>query len=492
MATEVRRLNKRFVTILTIGVMVVLTVVIGVMIVATTHKDPELYGKRGDDFMKAGNYIEAGKNYSLAYRYSKKNPQWLIKIAESQYQQGETGRALGSLQGAVTADATLVDARKRLVEIYYEMGGRTPPPAFAKTMEDEADKLIKMIPEKQAGGATKKTLAMAYHVRGVARNARRSEDSQLEKLAQEDLNKAILLDSNPEYVESLATMSMTGAQQMARLAASANITPESYDEYIKNMGEKIAEAESHYLSLAKQSQTSESLIALGNFYFQMWGNLEKAMSGFCTSHVEQIQNTIQQANRQLESLEAEKQGTADDRRRTRQRVSNQISQLKREIPEWKVRAKKHNDQFQACSKKALEYFNGAMKLAQTSEQRVEAQMSLSRYYVVYGDPVKAESLILQAIRENPQGYLPYRLLAMIDRQIASQLKADAGRAKMEEAIKAVEHRVNDLPHDFKGIKGRTNRYQLVDLKAILTEIYVDSQKGEDLAKADKLLADMST
>jgi tetratricopeptide (TPR) repeat protein len=494
MAKQVRRLNKRFVTFLTIGIMVVLTVAIGILIMATRHKDPQVYADRGDTCMVEGDYLLAAQNYMKAYKYSGNDPSWLIKASEAQYEQGDVKYALNALQLAVTADPNMVEARKRLVDMYWTLWGRSAAASLAKTVEDEADKLVKMIPEASAekDPKQKEALALGYHVRGVMRGKRRAEDSSLERLAKEDIEKAISLDSKPDYVQSLATMSLENAQQMVRLAGSETISPEAFDTYIEKMDASIGEAEKVYLSLAKSApDNSEAFVKLGDFYYQMWSRLGQAISGVCKLQGGRAENTIYGLNEQLAMLNQSKEVSVDDRRRKAQRLRNEISLVQRLIPEWKQRAERHEAKAKTCNARALEFYTQALVLAKDTESKVDARLALANYYVGNGQMAKAEPLAREAIQEDPQGYKAYRLFAMVMKQRAGESK-EAREACTDEAIEMVSHRVNDLPHDLGGVKGRLNRYQRADLIAILVEYYLDRQQGDDLAKSDGMLKELET
>jgi len=490
MAKQVRRLNKRFVTFLTIGIMVVLTVAIGILITATAHKDPKKYGDLGDANMKSGDYKEAIRNYSKAYRYDKKNPSWLLKISEANYQKGDIKNALGSLQNALTANSNMVEARERLVQMYWDIYGRFAPAALAKMMEEEADKLIKMIPETSAekNPELKKALALGYHVRGFGESKRVAEDPSLEAKAKADLEKAISLDSKTEYVQSLAVMYLEKAQQMVRLAAGETITPDAFDEYLRKMYTNIADAEKLYLQLAKASPAdSEAFLTLGDFYFQGWGRGEQAIGMFCASRANGIENNLQTIQSEITKTSESKEGTAESRRRTIQRLRSSMVDMQSQIPEWKQRAKDHEAKTKQCYDQSLKYYKQALALAKGKEAKVNAEVSLANYYLVQNQIKDAEGLIRQAISDDPDGYTAYRLFATLMRQKASTAKGEEGKAYTDEAIRMLEKRVNEGPKVFDGLQGRKNRALHVDLSSVLVELYLGRQDKGDLSKADELL-----
>jgi tetratricopeptide (TPR) repeat protein len=492
MAKQERRLNKRFVTILTIGIMVLLTIIIAVMIIATSRKDPQIYSDRGDNFMKQGNYVEAAKNYGNAFRYSKKNPKWLVKIAEAQYQGGDERKAMGSLHSAVVADSTLVSAQKRMLEIYYELIGRTANPAAMKTMEEEADRLIKMIPETSKDPELKKTLALGYHCRGVARYGRRVEDPNLGKLAAEDINRAIGLDEKPDYVVSKAMMILGEAQDMIRAARSEGISPETYDEFIAKMRQQIGKAEELYLSLAKVSkENAEALDTLGDFYFQIWGNTELSMGGYCQNLAEGLSANVAQINRQLEDLAAGKKISGEEKRRIRQKAENQKGQWKREIPEWTRRSEQHNQQAKKCFAKALELYKNAVAVAHTKGLKVFSRISLANYYLANNDLGKAEKLIREAVQLDPGGFMAYRMLAEALKRSGDRAGGKTQEANQAEAINILVKRIYEIPTKMEGAKGRQNRILRLELMARVVDLYLDRNKGDDLKKADAAIKELS-
>ncbi len=492
MAKQERRLNKRFVTILTIGVMVVLTIVIGLMIFATANKDPQVYADRAESFMAKGNFKEAAKNFASAYRYSNKDPKWLVKVADAQYQDGNERAALGSLHTAVTADPSLWEAQKRLLEIYYEFMGRNALASIMKNMEEESDRLIKMISPKEAekNAEMKKALALGYHCRGVARYGRRAEDPNLEKQSREDINKAIEMDPKAEYVESLALMTLDEAQQMMRAARSDEITTEAYDQFVVKMREKIRDAEVLYLDLAKKASGDyEAFLNLGNFYLQKWATMEGSVGEFCKMQGERRQNGLTDLNRQMQEIADAKTASADDRARARQRVTAQISQWRREIPEWSKRSKDHEAQAKKCNERAEGFYKNAVALAKKNDEKSKASMALAMYYLANNRLTDAEKLVRETIQIDPLGYQSYQLLADILKRTAGPKKEGKSQAKIDEAIALLDKRIKG-PHKLEGPKGRQNQLFRLNLVGALVELYLDRNGPEDLKRADQMLKEL--
>jgi tetratricopeptide (TPR) repeat protein len=496
MAKQARRLNKRFVTLLTIGIMMVLTIIIALVIIATANRDPKIYSDKADACMAKGNYEEAARNFGKAYSASKRDPKWLVKLAEAQYRIPDERRALVSLHQAVIADATLVAAQKRLVEIYFELIGREGPVAQMKQLGDEADRLIKMIPEKAAAGnpELKKALALGYHCRGVARYGQRSQDPALQALALEDITKAISLEASPDYVASKAMIYLGDAAQMARATQSEGVTPEMYDTYLEKMRDKIREAEKLYRDLAASSRDNpEVYVALGNFYFQMSGSTEVSLANQCHMLAERLRSSIERQRQGLASLESSTTGSPDERRRIRQRMNNQILEWQRDIPSWESRSRKQDKSGRELTARAREYLAKAVALADTkgtTEEKISARLALARYDIPTKAMAEAEKLAREAVALDPTGYPAYRMLSEILRYEAESLKGPQGQAKNDEAIKTLARRVQEIPPKLQGIKGRQNRLMRLELIAQMAELYLNRNKPGDMAQADKAIKEL--
>lgn len=489
MAKQVRRLNKRFVMFLTIGSMVLMTIVIGILIMATRQKDPQIYADRAEASMAAGNYIEAIKQYGSAYRHSGQDPKWLIKLSEAYYQNGEVPRAMSSLKQAVTADGKLVGAQKRMLELYWELFNRSISVAMSKQVEDEADRLIGMLADSdpETDVEARKALALGYHIRGLARYNRRSEDSDLVVKATEDITRAISLMPDPDYVQSLAMISLQDAQQMIQMAGAENITPEAFDGYLERMYERVGEAERLYLSLAKvESPESDAFIVIGDFYFRTWGMIENFIKNFCDFQERRLSNSLLMINQQMGELERSGTVSVDEKRRMRQRMNNELVTIRQQIPAWTKRGMDHAEKLDACYKKAETFYTHGLEQARGKDQKVSALLSLADYYLAIQKTSEAEQLIRQAITEDPQGYRAYRQLAMVLKQQASGETPENRGEKLDEAIQVVSQRL-DMPKETSGIKAKMDAYQRTDLMGVLTELYLDRKQGDDLDKADELI-----
>ena len=170
MSNGQRKLNKRFVAILTIAAMLLSTVVIALVMYANAQRDPQLFADRAEALSADGQYTKAASAYLKAHRYDDKNPKWLIPLSECYFQLGEYDRALGWLQKAVMIDEGFIEAQEKLVRMCYRLWGRTSRPGVMKVLHDHADKLIEMVqlaPEDQDSPEYRKVLALGYHCRGL-------------------------------------------------------------------------------------------------------------------------------------------------------------------------------------------------------------------------------------------------------------------------------------------------------------------------------------
>jgi len=482
---------------LTIGVMVILTVIIAVLIIATSRKDPKIYADRGEVFMQKKNFKEAARNFSSAYRYSKNDPKWLLKVAEAQYQGAEEPGALRTLQRALTQNSMLVEAQKRYLEILFALvGGRNGQGASMKNVEDEADKLIKIIPERDAQKNTelKKSLALGYHCRGVARYARRGENPSLETMSREDINKAMQLDMKPEYVESLAMLDLEEAKKIAQSAVLEGVSPGQYDDLIVKMRAKIAKAEKMYLDLTQRSsEKSEAYLSLGSFYYGSWQGLENSLSAFCLGREEMFHNRIMKLKRSIEDLGQTKQTISqEERRRFHLRATTEMEQLQRDEPEWKSRGASHLVQAKKHNVEALKSYEQALALATKNEQKVSALSMLGYYRLRNNDLGQAEKLTREAIQLDPKAYQPYLQLSEILKRSGANLKGKEQQAKTDEAIRVLGHRLYDLPNQLQGegAKSRQNRFMRLQLLMEIVKLYLDRNQGDDAAKVDKLMVEL--
>ncbi len=494
MAVTKKRLNKRVVAILTITLMVLMAILAGIMIWATSKKDPTIYAKRGEKFLAAGQYKEAVRAYQRAFRYSNKDPKWLVKIAEVYYQMGEVGRALGTLQNAVIMDPTFIKAQNRLLEIFYEIYGRNAPPSAMRRFEDEAQKLIDMIPERKltSDPKLKKILAFAYHCRGIARYGRRAESASLESEAIDDIKKALELDPQPEYVESLALISLGKARQLARLATVPDISVEAYNEYLQEMRKDIAKAQQLYQSLLKKrSQQSATLVSVGNFYQNKWGALEGALASFCKLQVQSKTSRIKFLQLQLDAINANKKLSPAQKQQARMKIIKEISQLTREVPLWKKEVDKHKKQQDICNSKAQKFYEQALKFAKSKKDKVQALLAMSVFKLNHNQLDEAEKLAKQAIKIDPESYIPYQLTVQILRAKSGKVSKKERTALLDNAIKLLEHRINDLPHIFAGPTGRKHRLLRAQLQASLAELYLDRGIKKDLKEIKKIIDSLS-
>ncbi len=489
MAVTKKKLNKRVVAILTISIMLIMTILAGIMIWATAKKDPTIYAKQGNKFFQAGKYKDAIREYQRAFRYSGKDPKWLIKIAESFYNMGEVGRAIGSLKNAVLIDPTLIPAQYRLLQIYYEIYGRNAPPSAMKNLEEEAQKLIDMIPERKAqtDPEYKKMLAFAYHCRGIAKYGRRAEDASLETQALDDIKKAIKLDPQPDYVKSLAFISLSKAQQLVNIASAPDISVSGYQQYIKEINKDIEKAKKLYQSLLKQrSQQSDTLVSVGNFYQNSWGRIEAQIISFCKLQVQNKKGRIRFLNRQLQAIQANKNLSSAQKTRARLSITREIARLKREVPLWEAEVKKHEKTLKLCESQAEKYYAQALKLAKTPKEKVNALLAMATFQLNKQNLKQAEKLAKKAIEIEPKSYVPYQLTVQILR-VKSAKQAKSKSALLNEAIKLLEHRIYDLPHIFTGPQGRKNRLMRAQLQAMLAELYLDRHAKDDTKNAQKIV-----
>jgi len=493
MAT-VRRLNKRLVAILTIVTMLVVTAGIAVMFHYTTKKDPELYGQRGDRLMESKQYRRAAGSYARAYRYSNKDPKWLVKAAKALYQAAEIGPALGHLQNAVIADPTFIEAQKEIVEIFYELYGqsRTAAPAAMKQMEEAANKLIEMLPSNaKSDPQMKKVLAFAHHCRGLSFYARRAEDATLAEKAEKEIKEALEIDAQTDYVRSLAMIRWDEARQLARLAAVDNISTEQYDEYARQMREKLAEAKDLYRNAIKRAPGDpQLLLAFGSFCNNFWSGSESNLASFCQFQGQMRNGKIRSIEEGIAALEGNEKINADEKRRRRQSLRRQITRLKREIPEWEKRAQDHAAQREQARNEALSIFQEALKNSQEKSDRIDALLALATYWLQEENYAEAEKLAKEAKQLDPEGYRAYLVLADVYHREARKLSGQEAEAKINQAIKVLEHRLNDVPHQLEFLEGRRNQQQRAVLLITLAELSLRRGKEQDLQAVSTYLTDL--
>lgn len=492
MGKQVKKINKRTVRLITLGIMIIITILIGVMIWATSQKDPTIYARQGDQFMKEGKYEEAARAYGKAFRYSKKDPSWLLKIADAYYRLGEIGRALGALENAIIMDPTLTKAQEKIVDIYYKIYGRNAPPASMARLEEAAEKLLNMLPKEKAetDPEVKRLLAKAYHCLGIAKYARRAEAPELEKEAIEYIQKAIDLQPLPEYVNSMAYIYTTRAVQLAKLATSPDTTLVAYREYVNKMYEELEKAENIYKNLLKQNpEDYETYLAISEFYMISRGNTEKMLSNFCNFQARYINGRIAALERELNKITSSQELSSTEKRQKRLSILRDISNLRSEGPEWANQAQNHLERYIEYLNKAKEHLDIAQKYAKSKDAHEKIYIDLANYYLLTDDLKKAQEASEAAIKAKPESYIPYKVLAAILQERATRSKDEKEKKSLiNEAISTLRKRIYDIPHNFSGPEGNRNRLYRADLITNLVNLYIIRNDKGDAKTAESILS----
>lgn len=187
-----KRVNKPAVALLTIGLMIVLTVV-GVLLVKslpTTNVTPIV--KSAEQSFAKKDYRDAVGLYKTAFDRSH-DPKWLVEAGKVAREWGEAGVAFSMWQTAIIKDASFTEARQQYVALWIELlelSDWHAPGDMASRVSEYADALLRAQPDDFNG----------RFARGISYLALRKDKPELEALGLQDLQKALTMQPDDERV----------------------------------------------------------------------------------------------------------------------------------------------------------------------------------------------------------------------------------------------------------------------------------------------------
>lgn len=490
----VRRLNKRLVTTLTIGLMLVLAFATFLILSQTVKKDPELYGTRGDDLMAADepDYKKAAQAYERAYHVSDKDPKWLVSASEAYYMNGEVGRAMSALERAIIADSNLVVAQKRIVEIMYEIYGRMSSLRAMGQMQKKAELLLEMLATADAKDPeVAKILALAHHCRGLALYAQRSpKQPELAREATKEIEEAIALDLKADYITSLSIIPRQEAVNLARLAAVREIDLETYGEYVRQMREKVTEAAQIYVdALERSAGDSELLLGLGLLYKTGQAGLEIGLADFCDAQAQLQFVKARMRQQELTELRKNQNISEEEKPQWRSIIRKAIQRHKFARPRWARLAEEHKNKGKKIRQEGLDTIIRAVEQANDDDQKIQALLVLGTYQIEEQQFDKVEQIVQQLLAIDPARYESYQLGYKLYWRQAAAFEGEERAAKMKQAEDLLVRRL-EMKHNLTGPEGRKNMLQQTDLKISLIRLYLYRRTEEDLNRADEYLDEL--
>ncbi|HUW81469.1 MAG TPA: tetratricopeptide repeat protein [Phycisphaerae bacterium] len=115
-----RRLNKKLVTGLTVGLLVVVAVGGVVLIASLPQTDPTPYVKQATDAYQASDFEKAYRAYTQAWNVAQ-DPQWLVEAGYAAKRMGSARDAQGAWRRAIRANTSMPEPRRAIVELLLEL-----------------------------------------------------------------------------------------------------------------------------------------------------------------------------------------------------------------------------------------------------------------------------------------------------------------------------------------------------------------------------------
>ena len=115
-----RRLNKKLVTGLTVGLLLVVAVGGVVLIASLPESDPTPYVKQATDAYQAGDFEKAYRAYNQAWGVAQ-DPRWLVEAGFAAKRMGSARDAQGAWRRAINANPSMPEPRRAIVELLLEL-----------------------------------------------------------------------------------------------------------------------------------------------------------------------------------------------------------------------------------------------------------------------------------------------------------------------------------------------------------------------------------
>lgn len=187
-----RRVNKPAVAALTVGLMVVLTIVGVLLVKAMQTTDVTPIVNSAEQAIAKGDYRMAATLYKTAYDRSQ-DCKWLVELGKAARDGGEAGAAFAAWQTALLKDPNFVEARQSYVALWLEMlelNNWRAEGDVASRVAPHAEALLKIHPDDFNG-----LLAC-----GISYLAMRKDKPELEAQGVADLEKALAMKPDDERV----------------------------------------------------------------------------------------------------------------------------------------------------------------------------------------------------------------------------------------------------------------------------------------------------
>ncbi len=223
-----RRVNKRFLLILTIVVVGGLSILAGGAYYLMRPK-PEKYIEAGDKFMAEKDYKAARDNYGQAYSLSK-DPLILVKFGDAMTQLAVSDPTLinqdvGAWRQALEIDPNCEPALRRLMNAYEDVAELSPRAENFQLLRDTATKLAAVDPGNTKAAALKHLATIQAWLAGVQTDPRVVDDNvkALEELRKADPANAEL----PFYIAQVKVKRAQDAIQNGDAAGGRKLIAEA-------------------------------------------------------------------------------------------------------------------------------------------------------------------------------------------------------------------------------------------------------------------------
>jgi len=398
-----RRLNKKLVTGLTVGLLLVLAVG-GVVLIASLPKtDPTPYVKQATDAYQAGDFEKAYRAYNQAWSVAQ-DPQWLVEAGYAAKRMGSARDAQGAWRRAINVNPTLPAPRVAIVELLLELSQlplkvgltRRAAPNDCAMLFDQGRALLALDSERES--------PLAHYACGWALSYMR--ETTLNDTLEPDADR--IAQAEQRAAESDGLISPTWALAEVYLTRASELSPDD-----PNVAEALASLYARQGAHAQQQRADQETVQqLEQQARQVYENLLKRHEQLAQVHVDYAYFLIGQREYD-EALE-------QARRATELEPDDADAHLCLARVYW---SRQDYD-------KAEQTF---LRAKQLDPNRLNIYLNLGRYYqTILRDPEKALTLYRAAL-DRPIDRTGYR--ASVDRALRFMLLVETGQALVAQAAK---------------------------------------------------------
>ncbi len=250
-----KKLNRNLVGLLTLAGMLLLAVTGFALLANLPGQDPKVYETDARKLEDEKKYDEAGQTYIRAFhRDPSKNPEYLVKAAKCEIEDGKLGVARQCLRDALVRNPQLKSALQLTTEIELEVAR-----LFGSTLQwnrvlNESKKLVKVEPQSP----------LAQQAMGIAMLFLQNEDDSYKKEGEEALKKALELDpTNTKVVDALARHLWTTArkQEFEGHKPEAEVLDKTRESILQTAIDKCGSSAPDKLTELKQLQSLFMIIS---------------------------------------------------------------------------------------------------------------------------------------------------------------------------------------------------------------------------------------